>query len=154
MSLVLASTNPRLTFIRDIIVATVVMVCLYGLALNVQFQWLQIPGYLLIVGFDVLEVTFGSAGANYYLLFALYLMGLGILGALLAHRLRERASERALSWWRVGVASALAMVGVLSLLFALFVLIGTSQRTPVLITIATSLILFALAGWLAGIGRK
>lgn len=62
MSLVLASTNPRLTFIRDTIVATVVMVCLYGLALNVQFQWLQIPGYLLIVGFDVLEVTFGSAG--------------------------------------------------------------------------------------------
>ncbi len=45
------------SFIRDVIVATLVLVCLYGLAQGVQFQPIQITGYLLIVGFDQLEGT-------------------------------------------------------------------------------------------------
>ncbi|WP_227377461.1 hypothetical protein [Haladaptatus halobius] len=79
------------SFVRDAIVATVVLVGLCGLAQSIQFQPIQIPGYLLIVGFDLLEVTFGSAGANYDVLFGAYLLGLGAVGTAGNHVLRRWA---------------------------------------------------------------
>lgn len=126
------------------------VIVLYGLSTGVQYQPLQIPGYLLIVGFDMLEVTFGSAGTYFDVLFAAYLLGLGLVGAVLVHALRTRTHESVPSW-RLGVAGALIVVGVLALLFALAVLYGSTQLTPVLITGTTGLILLALAGWLAGL---
>lgn len=134
-------------FARDAVVATFVLVVLYGL-LDVPFAPLQIPGYLLVVGFDVLEVTFGSAGPAYPVLFGAYLAGLGIVGAGIAAALRARDGDSA---WRLATAGAFALVGVLSLLFALGVLVGTGQWEPVAITGATGLVLLAVAGWLAGV---
>lgn len=133
-------------FARDAVVATLVLAVLYGL-LGVPVGPLQIPGYLLVVGFDALEVAFGSAGGAYEVLFAAYLVGLGLLGAGIAGVLRARDGDSA---WRVATAGALAVVGTISLLFGLAVLVGTDQWAPVAITGAAGLVLLALAGWLAG----
>lgn len=134
-------------FVRDAAVATLVLVLMYVL-MDVQFVPLQIPGYLLIVGFDLLEVTFGSAGTAYQVLFAAYLVGLGIVGAGIAAAARQFDGVSA---WRLAPAGAFAVVGVLSLLFALAVLVGTDQLEPVAITGATGLVLLALAAVLAGV---
>lgn len=143
-------STPR-TFVRDAAVATLVLVGLYGLARGVQFQPLQIPGYLLIVGFDALERAFGAAGPGYHLLFAVYILTLGVIGAALSIGLREQSRRTGLSWWRLGVAGALAVVGCLSLLFGVAVLAGTSQLAPAAITGITGLGLLTLAAWLAGL---
>jgi hypothetical protein len=142
--------SPR-TFVRDVAVATLVLVGLYGLGQGVQFQLVQIPGYLLIVGFDALESVFGSAGPNYDLLFAVYILGLGVIGAAVSMGLREQSRSTGLSWWRFGVAETLAVVGFLSILFGAVILAGTSQLVPVVITGITGLGLLLLAAWLAGL---
>ena len=115
-------------------------------------QPLQIPGYLLIVGFDLLEVVFGSAGNNYDILFAVYLLGLGIVGASVTHVLSGLAQD--FPRWRSGVAGAFSVVGILSLVFALNVFLGTSQIVPVLTTAAAGLVMLAFAGWLVGLFGK
>jgi hypothetical protein len=137
-------------FVRDAIVSTLVLVGLYGLAQGIQFQPLQIPGYLLIVGFDALEGLFGSVGSAYPLLFAVYILGLGVSGAAIATVLRVQSRETNLSRWRVGMAGALGVVGMISILYGIVILINTSQLVPVLITGIVGVILLALAGWLAG----
>lgn len=136
------------SFTRDVVVATAVVVGLYGLAF-VEFQPVQIPGYLLIVGFDTLEAAFGSAGSNFDVLFYAYLVGLGLVGGVLGHLLRTWTDD--VPGWRLGVAGALVVAGLLALSFALMVLVGSSQLTPVLIAGVTGLVSFAMAGWLAGV---
>lgn len=143
------SRTHKTSFIREAVVSIAVVIGLY-LAAGVQFPPLQIPGYLLIVGFDMLEVTFGSADAYYDVLFAAYLLGLGLVGAVFVHALRTLTHETVPSW-RLGVAGALIVVGVISLSFAVAMSFQISYYTPVLITGATGLILFALAGWLVGL---
>jgi hypothetical protein len=141
------------SFARDVVVATAVVVGLYGLAF-VEFQPVQIPGYLLIVGFDTLEATFGSAGSNYDVLFYVYLVGLGVVGGVIGQLLRTLTDDE-VPGWRLGVAGALAVTGLLALSFALLVLVGSSQLTPVLIAGMTGLLSFVAAGWFAGaLGRK
>ncbi|KAB1196758.1 MULTISPECIES: hypothetical protein [Haloferax] len=143
----------QVIFARDAVVATAVLAGLYLLGYGIQFQPLQIPTYLLIVGFDLLEVTFGSAGTNYDLLFAAYIVGLGVVGAAVAGLLRTGARKTDLPQWRLGTAGALAILGTLSLLFGLRVLLVSTQRTPVLVTGAAGIALLALAGWLSGLYR-
>ena len=140
----------RRSFVRDAIVAALTIVGVYGLGQGVQFQPVQIPGYLLIVGFDVLEAVFGSAGRSYDVLFAAYLLGFGVVGAAVAYVLRRRAGETDVPGWRFGAAGALVVVGALSLFFALNVL-GSGGVTPALVTGATALVLLGVAGWLAGL---
>lgn len=143
----MASVNRRQrAFVRDAAVATLVLAVLYGL-LRVPFAPLQIPGYLLVVGFDLLEVAFGSAGGAYEVLFAAYLVGLGLVGAGIAGVLRARSDG---SPWRFATAGAFALVGSFSLLFGLAVLVGTGQWEPMAITGVAGLVMLALAGWLAG----
>lgn len=144
--------SSRNLFVRDIIVATAAIVALYGLGQGVQFQPVQIPGYLLIVAFDLLEVTFGSAGSNYDALFATYILALGVAAGGVGYALRRRAGSTDLPNWRFGASGALALVGVLSLLFALNVFLGAGFVTPVLVTGATGVVLLALAAWTVGVG--
>ncbi|ELZ84297.1 hypothetical protein C455_01302 [Haloferax larsenii JCM 13917] len=141
------------TVARDTIVATAVLAGLYGLAFGVQIPPFQIPGYLLIVGFDLLEVVFGPVQRHFDLVFGAYLVGLGVVGAAVAQLLRFGSRRTDVPQWRLAVASALALVGVLSFLFAASVLITTTQTTPVLITGAVGLTLIALAGWVSGLLR-
>jgi hypothetical protein len=130
------------TFARDAAVATATLLVLYGL-LDVGGA-LVIPGYLLVVGFDLLETAFGSAGSAYPVLFGAYLVGLGLLAATGASLLGPRLPD--VAGWRPGVGLA----GVGALLFALGILVGTAQLGPVLVTGTAGLLLLALAGWLLG----
>lgn len=149
--MVQSTPSTRLTFLRDVVIATLVLAGLYGLAWGVQFQPVQIPGYLLITGFDAVEELVGAAGSNYAILFSLYILGLGVIGGSVSALLRKRSRETDLPGLRLGMAGALAVVGVLSLLFGLVVLLGTSQLTPVFVTGAVGVVLLGLAGWLAGL---
>jgi hypothetical protein len=134
------------TFARDAAVATATLLVLYGL-LDVGGA-LVIPGYLLVVGFDLLETAFGSAGSAYPVLFGAYLVGLGLLAATGASLLGPRLPD--VAGWRPGVGGAVGLAGVGALLFALGILVGTAQLGPVLVTGTAGLLLLALAGWLLG----
>jgi|AntDeeMetageno50_2_1112565.scaffolds.fasta_scaffold02092_6 hypothetical membrane protein len=138
------------SFVRDAAIATAVIAGLYGLA-YVEFPPFQITGYLIVMGFGMLEGALGPVQSNFDLVFGLYLVGLGLVGASVVTGLRRVTGERGRPAWQSGVAGALAVVGVLSLLFALFVLFGSTQLDPVLITGAVGLVLLALAAWLVGV---
>ncbi|MFC7204109.1 hypothetical protein ACFQJC_11340 [Haloferax namakaokahaiae] len=140
----------RSPFLRDSAAAIAVLVGLYALAF-VQFQPVQIPGYLLMVGFGVIDTLAGPITANYDLWFGVYLVALGLGAGAFAGLLRTASRRADLPAWRVAVAGAAAVVGVLSLLFALGVLFTSTQVTPVLITATTAVFFFALAAWLAGL---
>lgn len=135
---------------RDVLVAVAVVVGLYALAEGFQFQPLQIPGYLLIVGFDVIERTFGAAGRYYHVWFALYLAAIGLVGAGVAQVVRRLSSED-LPGWRLAAASALAVVGVLAVVIGLAILGGTRQLAPVLITGGIGAVLLVLAAVVGGV---
>ena len=141
----------KVAFARDALIATVAVVALYLLGEIAQFQPLLIPWYLLVVGFDVLEAVFGSAGRNYNVLFGAYLVGLGVLGAVVAAGVRRVTMDSSRSALRLGAAGALSLVGGISLLVAVAVLVGTSQLAPILITGVTGLVMLGVAGWLAGV---
>jgi|GEM_PF-1125644 len=140
-------------FVRDAVAATLCIVALYGLFELVPVRPLVIPGYLLIVGFDSLEATFGSAGAFYYLFFGLYIVGLGLVGGLAAHSIRRATHATDLPAWRLGLAAGFAVVAVIAFLFAAMVYAGTTQSEPVRIASATGLVLLVLAV-LVGMGPR
>lgn len=141
------------TYARDAVVATAALFGLFAL-MHSGVPGLVIPGYLLVVGFDRIEVLVGSAGANYQLLFYTYLAGLGLLAAGAAQGFRSADTDAPA--WRLGLASALGLIGAMSLLFALAVLPTVDGLThealaPVLITGSVALACFALAAWLVGV---
>lgn len=142
----------RRAFARDFVGSVATVVALYAL-MRVPFQPVQIPGYLLVVGFDALEATFGSTGRWYPLWFAAYLLGLGAVGAAVAHPLRTLAVRTGSSGWRFGLAGACVVVGLAALAFALFV----SARVgvvSVLLTGGTAAVLFAAAALLLGVSES
>lgn len=151
----LTATGRR--FLRDAAAATTVVVGLYGLSVGVQFQPVQVPGYLLVVGFDVVEELVGPF-ARYDLAFGAYLLCLGLAAGAVATSARRVAGEgrwgdaegRTDDGWRIGAASALAVVGAGALLLSLWLLASTRQPTPVVITAATGAALVAGARWLVG----
>ncbi|USZ71198.1 hypothetical protein [Natronosalvus halobius] len=118
------------TFVRDAVVATVVFGGLYVLALSTSFQSLQIPGYLVLAGFGVLEeiIAVEFAGATSSILFVAYVLVLGLTGAAVASLVRGRAwvPDSGLAWVRPGVAGALAVVVALSTLLAVSFFLTTS----------------------------
>lgn len=143
------NTRDTRGFARDVVVAVAVVAVLYALAEGLQFQPLQIPGYLLIVGFDVLERTFGAAGQYYYIWFSLYLGAIGLVGAGVTQVLRRRGTDE-LPGWRLAAGSALAVVGVMAVVFGVAVLAGTGQLNPFLITGAAGAVLLVLAAVVGG----
>ncbi|MFC7231806.1 hypothetical protein ACFQMM_11055 [Saliphagus sp. GCM10025308] len=133
--------------------ATVVFGGLYALALSTSFQPLQIPGYLVLVGFGVLEeiVAVEFADTTPSILFAAYVLVLGLAGAAVASLARGRVPDSGLAWVRPGVAGTLGVVGALSTLLAVSILLTTSQREPVVVTALAGLLLLGLAGLIAGV---
>ena len=53
-------TRPATRFVRDFVFALVVLAGLYAFAFSPVWP-LQLPGYLLVGGFDRLEIAFGTA---------------------------------------------------------------------------------------------
>lgn len=107
----------RFLFARDALVATAILVGFYGLAVGTRSAPVQIPEYLIIVGFNVLETVFGPA-SKYRALFAFYLIGLGLLSEAIASGVRRVRRGADVPSWCFGIAGALAVIGVFSLLFA------------------------------------
>lgn len=135
----------RSAFGRGSIASTLGIAGMYALSEFVAVRPFVLPGYLLIVGFDFLEATFGSAGSFYPEFFALYIVTLGFVGGLFAHAVRAAATAVDILAWRLGLAAAFTIVAVIAFLFAAMIYSGTSQTEPVRITSATGVVLLVLA---------
>ncbi|WP_207591434.1 hypothetical protein [Halomontanus rarus] len=142
-------STDRGSFVRDTIVATVLLACLYGLAYGIQFRLLQIPGYILIVGFGTVG---GAVGPEvlFPLLLGIYLVFLGAVGAAAVRVVRRWIPEDRVAGWRRGVAGSLGVMGGLSAVLAVGALFST-QIDAVVTTGAVALIFLGLAGWFAGL---
>lgn len=137
----------RSSFAKDAVAATVILVGLSGLTYGVQIHPLQIPGYILLVGFGTVGGAFGPRTV-FPAVYGVYLIALGVAGAAAVHAVQRRLPETHLASWRLGVAGAFGVTGALSILFAVITLFGTSQMDGVLLTGISGLILLGLASWL------
>lgn len=135
----------RSLYVRDAVASTVGIVGCYAMFEFVPIRPLVVPGYLLVVGFDLLESVFGSAGSFYALLFGLYILGLGLVGGLLAHGVRTVAETTAVPPWRLGLAGGFSVVASLAFLFAALVYRNTTQSEPVMIAGLAGIVLVGLA---------
>lgn len=138
-------------FVRDTVVATALLGLFLAIAPHSGIRALQIPGYLLIVGFDILEGIFGAVHSFFDVVFGLYIVGLGLLSASLAHGFRSLASKMELPAWRVGMAAGLTVVAGIAFLFAAIVYSGTTQSEPVRILGASGIVLLLLAALFADV---
>lgn len=136
---------------RDVAVAFAVIAALYLLRV-VRFQPLQIPGYLLIVAYDFVEVVLPVLTPYYPVGFSLFLYLLAISAAGSA-RWVQSGSEKEALWIRT-VGGVCLIVGLLSLSFGVVVggpiVSPTDNPTPVAITGVTGVVFLLGAWWLLG----
>lgn len=134
---------------RDVAVAYAAIVALY-LVRAVRFQPFQIPAYLLIVAYDLVEVTLPVLTPYYPVGFPLFLYLLAVVGAAAARWLR--LGDGGASSWTQTAGGVCLLVGVLSLLFAAFVggpLVSPADNpTPLAVTGATGVVFLLGAWWL------
>ena len=139
-------TRPATRFVRDFVFALVVLAGLYAFAFSPVWP-LQLPGYLLVGGFDRLEIAFGTAlglGVTYETAFALYLLALAALGAVVAAAVRARLGSDSRT---DGVAGVLVFLGLFVLSLVVTALAqGGISLVPVLTITATGLALCGF-GW-------
>lgn len=132
---------------RDVAIAYALIVGLYLLKF-VSFQPLQIPPYLLIVAYDLVEMALPFLAPHYPIGFALFLYLLAIGGAGIARRLRTTDGEQRA--WLQTLGGVCLIVGILSLGFGAFVggpvISPTDNPTPLAITGATGII-FLVVSW-------
>lgn len=139
------------TFVRDAAVATGVLAGLFLLSSVVRVQSVQVPGYLLVVGFDVLEAVFGPVRGFYAVVFALYVVALGVVAAGFAHGVRRFGARTNLPSWRLGLAAGLTVVAVIAAILLYVVYTGTAQSEPVVLLSWTVVILLVLAALVADV---
>lgn len=134
---------------RDVAVAFAVVVALY-LVRVVTFRPVQIPAYLLIVAYDVVEVALPVLTPYHPVGFPVFLYLVAVVAAGLSRRLR---AGEGVAWIRTAGGVAL-VVGALSLAFGAFVggpLVAPADNpTPLAITGATGLVLLVGGWWLLG----
>lgn len=128
------------------------MVAVLYLVRLVRFQPLQIPAYLLIVTYDVVEVALPVLTPYYPVAFPLFLYLVAIVGGGVARWLRSDAREGGAVPRAAGGVSL--VVGSLSLLFGAYVggplVAPTDNPTPLAITGATGIVLLVVGWWLLG----
>jgi hypothetical protein len=118
----------------------------------------QIPPYLLIVAYDLVEVALPFLAPYYPVAFPLFLYVLAIGGAGITRTLRATDSER--SAWLGTLGGVCLVVGIISLGFGAFVggpiVSPTDNPTPLAITGTTGIACLVMAWWLLGrpIGRS
>lgn len=131
--------------VRDFLLALGTVVVLYTIGFSSVWP-LQLPGYLLVSGFDRLEVAFGAAlglGVAYDVAFALYLLVLAALGAVVAAVIRVSLGGDSVT---DGVAGLSVLLGVLTLLVAAMTVLDGVSVVPTVIVAVTGLVLVGL-GW-------
>lgn len=136
---------------RDVTVAFAVIIALYYLRF-VRIQPLQIPAYLLIVAYDLVEVAVPFLTPFHPVAFPVFLYLLAVVAAGVARRLRTADGDG--SGWMEVVGGVSLIVGILSLLFGGYVggpiVSPTDNPTPLAITGATGVVLVVLGWWLLG----
>ncbi len=136
-------------FGRDVAIAYAILVALYLLK-SVPFQPAQIPPYLLIVTYDLVEVAIPFLTPYYPIAFPLFLYVLAVSGAGITRRRRVPDSDQ--SAWLQTLGGVCLLVGILSLGFGAFVggplVASTDNPTPLAITGATGVVFLAVAWWL------
>lgn len=136
---------------RDVAIAYAILVALYLLKF-IPFQPVQIPPYLLIVAYDLVEVALPLLTPYYLVAFPLFLYVLAVSGAGISQALR--GSDDKQSIWLQTLGGVCLIIGLFSLGFGTFVggpLVSTTDNpTPLAITGATGVILLVTALWLLG----
>ena len=146
-----AQSTLRRTFLgREVAIGFAVIAALY-LVRVISFQPLQIPAYLLIVAYDVVEVAVPFLTPYHPVGFPVFLYLLAVLAAALARG--AGTSEDAVHWRRAAGGVCL-LVGSVSVGFGAFVggpLIAPNDNpTPLAITGATGVVLLGVGWWLLG----
>lgn len=136
---------------RDVAIAYAIIVALYLLK-SVDFQPVQVPSYLLIVAYDLVEVALPFLTPYHPIGFPLFLYLLAIGSAGITRRFRATDGERSARLQTLG--GVCLVIGVLSLGFGAFVggpvVAPTDNPTPVAITGATGITFLVAAWWLLG----
>lgn len=136
---------------RDVATAYVMIVAVYLLKF-ISFQPVQIPPYLLIVAYDLVEVALPFLTPFYPVAFPLFLYVLAVGGAGITRKLRATDGEQ--SVWLQTLGGVCLIIGMISLGFGAFVggplISPTDNPTPVAVTGATGIILLVIAWWLLG----
>ncbi|MDL5362464.1 hypothetical protein [Halalkalicoccus sp. NIPERK01] len=134
---------------RDVAVAYAVIIALY-LVRTVEFRALQIPAYLLIVAYDVVEVVLPFLTPYYPLGFPLFLYLLALVGAGVARRLQSGDGSTVIRT----VGGVCLIVGTISLLFGASIggplVTPGDNPTPLVITATTGGVLLITGWWLLG----
>lgn len=145
-----ALRSRRILLGREVAIAFAVIAVLY-LVRFIRFQPLQIPAYLLIVAYDLVEVALPVLAPYHPVGFPLFLYLLAVVGAGAARRLRT--GEEGTAWGR-SIGGVALVVGTISLAFGAFVggplVSATDNPTPLAITGATGAILLLVGWWLLG----
>jgi len=148
----LAWTGRHRLDLRDGGVALSLFLLLLAVATTVPVAAIQLPGYLLLVGFDALQngLVPGLGTGLYAVGFAAYLLVLGLVAVWFAQLFR-RTYGPANRAWRYGVAGGLVTVGLLAFADLLLVLLPNARGDPSPLIAVLGVILFGLiAGlWLA-----
>jgi hypothetical protein len=133
-------------FLRDAGVALALYLLLLALT-QLSLPAVQIPGYLLIVGFDAPQNTVlpGLSGVGYPALFGLYLGGLAALAGRLASRLRRRFGPA--GRLRYGLAGGLLAIVLVLLAAAVVIAMPNVRQVPGPVVLAVAI---GLAGLWVG----
>lgn len=117
---------------RDVWVAFAIILGLVILGRSVVWQGLQIPGYLIVLGFDLLQnpLAPGLAGPAFWAGFLVYCYGLAVVAGTVTRRLRARVLDDSTArTWRYPLAGVLVLLGVLAVGVGLFPLVQPAEFT-------------------------
>ena len=136
---------------RDVGVAFAVLVALYVVR-SIRVQPLQIPAYLLIVAYDVVEMALPVLTPFHAVGFPIFLYALAVVAAGATRRFRPGDGDGA--GWPPSVGGVSLVVGVISLSFGAMVggpvVSSTDNPTPLAITGTTGIVLLVVGWWLLG----
>lgn len=142
-------TVTRTLFGRHVATAYAVIVALY-LVRHVRFPPVQLPAYLFIVVYDLVEVSLPVITPYHPIGFPLFLYLLAVVVGAVTRWARAESGEPP-DWSRVAGGVSL-VVAALSLLFAVVVrgplVSATDNPTPLAITGATGVVLAVVGWWL------
>lgn len=140
----------RILLGREVAIAFAVIAVLY-LVRFIRFQPLQIPAYLLIVAYDLVEMALPVLAPYHPVGFPIFLYLLAVIGAGAARRVR--AGDDGSAWAR-SIGGVSLVVGTISLAFGAFVggplVSPTDNPTPLAITGVTGIVLLLVGWWLLG----
>lgn len=142
-------TVRRILFGHDVAVAYAVILALYVVS-GIRVQVLQIPAYLLIATYDLVEVVLPFLTPYHVVGFPVFLYLVAVVGAGMTRWFRSGPQHESVDLRAVG--GVCMVVGVLSILFGGLiggpVVAPTDNPTPLAITGLTGIVFFSTGWWL------